>query len=340
MFQFLFMVSILFSLIGTLLAQNFPAPNRAVPGNPAWTNKFLKGVSIPQGTTKSTAEDHQSCKVARHWAMTFDDGSTEHTLTILDALKKKDIKATFFVVGSRYAENPRNRDILKRTFEEGHEIALHTWSHMDLTTLTNDQIVAEIVYNSEIIRQVIGVSPKIFRAPYGSLDQRVRAILKAMGLDIVYWSFDSDDWMLGTSVTAEQIYAKFSSAANSTPKGTISLQHDLYEAPSKLVPRILDILDGKFSFTKLSECLDVSAYDDYVHNVINDKARATVASRVAAAAPSPSATRTNDAAFSSVDLSRATTTVSEPVPAATTTRVSSATSISIMLSPLMAFIFI
>jgi peptidoglycan/xylan/chitin deacetylase (PgdA/CDA1 family) len=170
-------------LFGNLLAITFPAPIIIPPINPEWTNKFLRGVSVPEGISIAVDQDYRACNLASNWAFTFDDGTSNHTLVVLDALKQKNIKATFFVIGSSYLADGRNRDILRRTFEEGHEIALHTWSHTDLITLTNDQIVAEIVYNSEIIREIIGVSPKIFRAPFGSINQRVRAILRAMRLE-------------------------------------------------------------------------------------------------------------------------------------------------------------
>ena len=85
---------------------------------------------------------------------------------MLTYLDQKDIKATFFVVGSRVIERPT---ILVEEYMSGHEISVHTWSHRLLTTLTNDQIVAELGFTREAIRRVLGVTPTTMRPPQGDI---------------------------------------------------------------------------------------------------------------------------------------------------------------------------
>lgn len=85
---------------------------------------------------------------------------------LLKYLNNKDIKATFFVVGSRVIEKP---DILIEEYMSGHEISVHTWSHRLLTNLTNQQIVAELGFTREAIKQVLGVSPTTMRPPQGDI---------------------------------------------------------------------------------------------------------------------------------------------------------------------------
>ena len=85
---------------------------------------------------------------------------------MLKYLDEKVVKATFFVVGSRVVERP---SILIEEYMSGHEISVHTWSHRPLTTLTNEQIVAELGFTREAIKRVLGVSPVSMRPPLGDI---------------------------------------------------------------------------------------------------------------------------------------------------------------------------
>ena len=66
--------------------------------------------------------------------------------------------------------------------------SIHTWSHPDLTNLTNDQIAWEILWTAQIIRDVIGQVPTLFRPPLGAIDSRVRGIIVGLGLTPVLWN--------------------------------------------------------------------------------------------------------------------------------------------------------
>ena len=82
-------------------------------------------------------------------------------------LDEQQIKSTFFVVGSRVISFPQT---LQEEFMSGHQVAVHTWSHPYLTTLTNEQIIAELGWTRQAIRDVIGVSPSMMRPPYGDIE--------------------------------------------------------------------------------------------------------------------------------------------------------------------------
>lgn len=85
--------------------------------------------------------------------MTFDDGPTPATPALLDALAADNIKATFFIIGSQAIQFP---EILRRIHTEGHQLAVHTWSHLELTTLSNEQVAVELGWTREAIREIIG----------------------------------------------------------------------------------------------------------------------------------------------------------------------------------------
>ena len=134
------------------------------------------------GYTRDT--DITVCPTKYTWGVSFDDGPGPYTgyvfyslftpciqldvlySELLKYLDDKDITATFFVVGSRVVEEP---NILVEEYMSGHEISVHTWSHKLLTTLTNEQIVAELGFTREAIKQVLGVTPTTMRPPQGDI---------------------------------------------------------------------------------------------------------------------------------------------------------------------------
>jgi peptidoglycan/xylan/chitin deacetylase (PgdA/CDA1 family) len=82
-------------------------------------------------------------------------------------LDKTNTKATFFMVGGQVVKFP---DLTLRAYKAGHELAMHTWSHNYMTSLTNEQIVAELKWNELVIKEVTGVSPRFFRPVSTLLD--------------------------------------------------------------------------------------------------------------------------------------------------------------------------
>nr|GAT50235.1 predicted protein [Mycena chlorophos] len=187
------------------------------------------------GYTRDT--DITACPTKYNWGVSFDDGPAPYTPNLLNFLQEKNITATFFVVGSRVISFP---DILINEYMAGHEIAVHTWSHPHLTTLSNEQIVAELGWTRLAIQSVLGVTPTTMRPPYGDIDDRVRAISLAMGLIPVIWtrtpagvSFDTFDWeVAGGIVEGPASYAAFQNIlgnASELDSGFLVLQHDLYE---------------------------------------------------------------------------------------------------------------
>ena len=122
---------------------------------------------------------------------------------------------------------------------------VHTWSHPALTTLTNEQIVAELGWTRKAIKDVTGVTPILFRPPYGDIDDRVRAIAKAMNLVPALWTsipddngdgvveqWDSNDWRVhGGTVPAVSNQATFNTIlekSQNLTSGIVVLQHDIY----------------------------------------------------------------------------------------------------------------
>jgi peptidoglycan/xylan/chitin deacetylase (PgdA/CDA1 family) len=284
---------------------DYPKIDTIAPPNQAWSDAFLKvqipkiafriGITIgPEGN-----EDVKKCADAKDWGLTYDDGSSKFTPTVLKELAAVNAKATFFIVGSRIAESAASAANLKAAHDAGHQIAIHTWSHNSLPTLTNEQIVAEIGYTIKIVKEVIGVAPSFIRAPYGEIDERVRAIVKAMGLTHVYWTRDSNDWKVADFKAGDEAAVTSSQAIVDTfsswkeEGGHISLQHDIYEATVAIVrPTLAAIVGAKFNFKTVAECsgMGLGAYSDFAINLMNGGAATPTQPIITIAGPSPTDT--------------------------------------------------
>ncbi|KAG0346972.1 chitin deacetylase [Podila humilis] len=214
-----------------------------------------------------SADDVVECPNKNDWGLTFDDGPTPQvTPDLLQFLDEKNVKATFFLVGGNVVQYP---DLVLQEAKAGHHLASHTWSHHALTTLTNEQIVAEIRWTEKAIFDVSGYRIKYVRPPYGDVDNRVRFVLKKMGYIVVDWTgdrFDSNDWKIPempvSQVTANYMKAIQGYANNATKetKGFITLEHDLTEETVAIAKKVIPLgLARNLTITTVAACLGDSA---------------------------------------------------------------------------------
>ena len=137
-------------------------------------------------------------------ALTFDDGPGRVTPYILDVLRKYGAKATFFCLGYCIDKNIVAQDctgkyitgseVVKRANDEGHLIAIHSYDHLTLHRLTDEEILNnQLSRTKHVIANLIGKPPVYFRPPYGSINDRVNNVAKALDLKTVLWSCRSAD---------------------------------------------------------------------------------------------------------------------------------------------------
>ncbi len=180
-------------------------------------------------------------------ALTFDDGpNPETTPRLLEILRQRNIKVTFFVLGNMVAKHP---EVLKMIADEGHEIGSHSWSHPQLTRISQAAVDKELGNTSEAIFQVTGKRPIYLRPPYGSMKPSLRSYIEdKYGLTIVNWSVDPNDWKNRNSQAVhDAIMAQ-------VKPGAIVLSHDIYATTVDAMPRILDELAAKgYKFATLSQ---------------------------------------------------------------------------------------
>jgi len=219
--------------------------------------------SYPKGTG---FQFYTQCKNRNHWAMTFDDGPTQYADSILDLLKKYDIKATFFLVGDLYMKSYDSNwsRIVKRMYNEGHVVGSHTYSHKDLTQLSSQQIIQEMQQLEDAVYNAIGKRPAFMRPPYGSGNgnQNVMSTLQGFGITAACtWYVDPMDWDNGGNIGyAKQVFGKLNG------EGVISLNHLEYGGSS--AQGIIDLATAEIELMKfkgykavtMEECLGMSAY--------------------------------------------------------------------------------
>lgn len=153
---------------------------------------------------------------SRKIALTFDDGPGEATPSILDMLRKANIRATFFLCGQNVERYP---DLARRIAEEGHEIGNHTYSHPRLLGRTPGKIAREIELTQNIIAHRTGRTPTLFRPPYGLRWFGLFPVLRRNNLTSVMWSVNSRDWKRPHTEIAQQVIKE-------TRPGAVILFHD------------------------------------------------------------------------------------------------------------------
>ncbi|KAL0077112.1 carbohydrate esterase family 4 protein [Phycomyces blakesleeanus] len=176
--------------------------------------------------------DIYNCPQPSTWGLTFDDGPNCSHNAFYDFLEEKKQKASMFYIGSNVLNWPYGA---LRGVKDGHHLCGHTWSHTMMTTLTNQEILAELYYTTKAIKYVTGVTPLYWRPAQGDLDDRVRWIATQINLTAILWGLDTDDWAANvtpgiTEQTVEDNYAKFiaqGSDGTFANSGNIVLTHEI-----------------------------------------------------------------------------------------------------------------
>jgi peptidoglycan/xylan/chitin deacetylase (PgdA/CDA1 family) len=185
-------------------------------------------------------------------AITFDDGPHGvNTPRLLEMLRQRGIHATFFLVGECVAENP---DIVKQIVKEGHEVANHSWSHPNLLKLSAEAVNEQLERTHNVITQVLGTPPVLFRPPYGNFNQKQREWAhNTWGYTTIIWDVDSLDWQHRNPAKTESIIL-----AHTRP-GSIILCHDIHKSTIDAMPSVLDKLLAKgFKFVTVSELIKMN----------------------------------------------------------------------------------
>ena len=201
----------------------------------------------------------QSCSKSGLATLTFDDGVTSSTSRILDILDKYQVKASFFFIGETIVR-PENYLVLKRSYDSGHTIGNHTWSHQFLVRLNENKFNDEVMTTQNgFISLDKNPIKRYIRPPYGSINQDVYNKLTALNFTVVLWNMDLKDWKAHRS--KDQIWASFQRQikdADATKNSFIILLHSK-DKTADLLPDIIVTLQAKrFQLVSLDKCLQAN----------------------------------------------------------------------------------
>ncbi|MGI8824172.1 MAG: polysaccharide deacetylase family protein [Chloroflexota bacterium] len=150
-------------------------------------------------------------------ALTFDDGPSPYTWAILSLLRAHHASATFFVVGMHVVTYPK---IVKAEVTAGDLLGNHTYTHVDLAWLPEDEAIAQLQATQRVVRAETGTTPLWFRPPFDAVDARVVTLAARLGLRTVTWSVDPRDWSEpGVAAIVQRVLV-------SVRPGSIVLFHD------------------------------------------------------------------------------------------------------------------
>ena len=178
-------------------------------------------------------------------AITFDDGPHPYyTEQLLDGLKERGAKASFFVMGKQAEEYP---ELVLRMYEEGHLVGNHTYSHVQLGENNREAFKAELIKTNELLSGITGEEPQYVRPPYGSWDKSFETELMMIP---VLWTIDPMDWC---SSDVNGIVSKVTKKAQ---ENAVILMHDEYKSTVTAALEIVDILQKQgYEFVTVDEIL-------------------------------------------------------------------------------------
>ncbi len=187
--------------------------------------------------------EQESGEAGKYVALTFDDGPRgDTTARLLDGLKERGAKATFFVIGEQIAGN---EELIKRMAEEGHQIGNHTYSHARLNSLDQDRMLEEIHKTEVLLGEAVGERSVWLRPPYGFIGKDRAALVKT---PMIYWSVDPKDWkLLDTGKVIDAVL-------RDVEPGDIILLHDFYATSVDAALAIVDTLQAQgYRFVTVEE---------------------------------------------------------------------------------------
>lgn len=191
-------------------------------------------------TTPTAAQKPPQSDGRKLVALTFDDGPGPYTAKLLDAMKQRGVRATFFVLGSRVNSYP---DVIRRMEAEGHVVGNHSTNHKNLKYLSTAQMASEVETCSKRVEALAGHGTTVLRCPGGNYNAAVKSYAKNAGLPIIQWSVDTRDWE--SRNVSKILSTAFQTGAYGIRDGAIVLMHDIYPTSVEAAIQIMDRLQAQ-----------------------------------------------------------------------------------------------
>ncbi|KAJ1308668.1 hypothetical protein OPQ81_004361 [Rhizoctonia solani] len=218
-------------------------------------------LDAPELAVRAPAAVITKCTKAKTVALTFDDGPYVNTRKLVDLLNQNGAKGTWFVNGNNYGciYDSNNAASVKYVYDQGHQVASHTWSHAHLTSLSGSALRNEFTKVNTAIKKITGAEPAFMRPPYGEYDSEVREVAGSLGQKVVIWDFDSGD---STGASASQSKNAYKNLVSSNPNNVLTLNHETYATTvNDVIPYAIQQFKAKgYNMVTVAECLGQSPY--------------------------------------------------------------------------------
>lgn len=150
----------------------------------------------------AASADPVDCARVKCVALTFDDGPGPYTDRLLEILRAHDARATFFLIGDRAAADPA---AARRIAGAGMEIGNHTWQHLDMTTLSPQDVAVQFSRATDALVAATGRPPVLARTGFGAIDDAVLAEAGRQGLAVINWDVNTLDYRNDIAVTRDML---------------------------------------------------------------------------------------------------------------------------------------
>ncbi|MCI9241460.1 polysaccharide deacetylase family protein [Oscillibacter sp.] len=210
---------------------------------PIFILALLTALCLPGGEAMPADGGAEIPAGEKYVALTFDDGPRRVTTErLLDGLKERGAKATFFLIGQQIEDNAA---LVARMAEEGHQIGNHTWSHQRLDGILPDEAAQEVARTEAALEALLGGGEYWLRPPYGQVAEGVE-----LGVPMVKWCVDPRDW---ESRDAEKVTRAI---LDCVEPNSIILLHDIYSTSVDAALRVVDRLQEEgYWFVTVEELL-------------------------------------------------------------------------------------
>ncbi|KAJ6596023.1 carbohydrate esterase family 4 protein [Mycena sp. CBHHK59/15] len=215
--------------------------------------------TLSAGDAKATV--YTNCLVDGTAAITLDDGPYKWIKNVSDTCTNSGANCTFFVNGYNWdcIYDTAQQDGLKYAYGKGHQIASHTWSHPDLTTLNQTAMEAEMDKVDLALQRILGVTPSCLRPPYGNYNDDVRMVAASRNKSLILWDFDSGDSTGSTPQQSEDMYDQ----AKASETGTLlALNHETSNTTVfEVLPYAIKVLQAYgYVLVTVAQCLGIEPY--------------------------------------------------------------------------------
>lgn len=237
----LFLIAFLFGNLAAYIQTSFSPKTIPTAAEGNWGLSFQQDGEPPVANASFEelkkynayyAEDTSEKKLYLTFDAGFENGNTP---AILDALKKHDVKATFFVVGTYIKDNP---DLIKRIHEEGHLIGNHTYHHPDMSQIaTKESFHKELKDVETEYKNVVGEEmTKFYRPPQGKFNETNLQMAKDLGYHTFFWSLAYVDWYENDQPSKEEAFQKLLGRIH---PGAIVLLHSTSQTNADILDELL-----------------------------------------------------------------------------------------------------